>query len=96
MTATKQGHLPLRPSPDVCHQVGLNDVIWKLMIQCWQMDPADRPIASGLVQTLSCHLESRGHGVPACHWDETVVQLRASLVEDHLSTKIFSEDPAEG
>ena len=71
--------------------MGLDDKIWNLIEACWQMNPADRPTASNLVQTLLSQLETRGITRSCARWNDSVTRLRSMLVEDHQSTEIFMD-----
>jgi len=71
--------------------MGLDDTIWNLIKDCWQMNPADRPTASDVVQRLRLQLETHGISRPDADWDDGVAHVRSMLVEDHLSTEVFMD-----
>ena len=80
-----------RPPPEECNQVGLDNAIWDMMEECWRTDAADRPTACDLVRTLTLQLRARGSEVPDVRWNDSVVELRSTLVQDPRSIQIFSK-----
>jgi len=55
----QSGQLPDRPPSDEVVARGLDDSMWRLMTDCWDLDPLQRPGAKDLAPRLNAALETR-------------------------------------
>ncbi|KZV78646.1 hypothetical protein EXIGLDRAFT_737079 [Exidia glandulosa HHB12029] len=54
MSMIASGVKPNRPGPDMLPTLrGLNDTIWAILLQCWEIAPDARPSISEVLRALS-------------------------------------------
>ncbi|KDQ14106.1 hypothetical protein BOTBODRAFT_110581 [Botryobasidium botryosum FD-172 SS1] len=58
-----EGKLPERPHEDGIEDRGLNDGMWELMLDCWAVDPSQRPDAKSVIVRLNTALKTRSERV---------------------------------
>lgn len=81
LAAIFSGRRPERPAPEVRRRYGLDDNLWKLIVQCWGKNPVKRPSASAIVKKLLVWVGTREHSNAALSdWDTTVMsRLKSTL-----------------
>ncbi|KDQ14108.1 hypothetical protein BOTBODRAFT_110477 [Botryobasidium botryosum FD-172 SS1] len=63
MIMVMKGEFPERPCDEGIEDRGLSDDMWELMLECWAVDPSQRPDARSIVVRLSTALETRSERV---------------------------------